>query len=145
MKTILPHPTRRMSAAGAVFVFLLIAQSCATKIPFTTSTVVPTADGSVKVSKDNNNNYSVDINIKHLANPNRLVPEKSMYVVWAETQNGTRNIGRLNTSSGMLSSTLKSSLKTVLPYKPTMIFVTAENDAAIQYPGQQVVLTTRSF
>lgn len=140
--TILNLSAKRIFIAGIVVNLL----ACSPKIPFETSTVVPTADGSVKVKKDGNNNYSIDINIKHLANPNRLVPSKSLYVVWAETkENGTKNIGRLNTSSGLLSSTLKSSLRTVSPVKPTMIFITAENDAAIQYPGSQVVMTTRNF
>lgn len=125
---------------------MLSLPGCSPKIPFETSTVMPTADGAVKVKKDGNNNYSIDINIKHLANPNRLVPSKSLYVVWAETkENGTKNIGRLNTSSGLLSSTLKSSLRTVSPVKPTMIFITAENDATIQYPGSQIIMTTRNF
>ncbi len=142
MKTNLFKPSGSLLATAAL---LLLLNSCSNKIPFATSTVVPTADGSVKMNRDNNNNYSININIKHLAQPNRLVPAKTTYVVWAETANGTRNIGRLNSSSGLFSSTLKSSLKTVSPDKPTMIFITAENDANIQYPGSQVVMTTRNF
>ncbi|WP_018617107.1 hypothetical protein [Segetibacter koreensis] len=49
--------------------------------------------------------------------------------------NGTKNIGRLNTSSGLFSSTLKSSLTTTTPYKPTAIFITGEDDSNVQYPG----------
>ncbi len=142
MKTYLFKPAGGLLATAAL---LLLLNSCSNKIPFATSTVVPTADGSVKMNRDNNNNYSININIKHLAQPNRLVPAKATYVVWAETANGTRNIGRLNSSSSLFSSTLKSSLKTVSPDKPTMIFITAENDANIQYPGSQVVMTTRNF
>ena len=81
-----------------------------------------------------------------LAEPKRLSPPRQMYVVWMETeQNGTKNIGQLNTSSGMFSKTLKSSLKTVSSFKPTKIFITAEDDASIQYPGGQRVLNTDSF
>jgi hypothetical protein len=146
MKPILLNPRSKRVFAVAICWGLLNLTACSPKIPFETSTVMPTADGAVKVKKDDNNNYSIDIHIKHLANPNRLVPSKSIYVVWAETkENGTKNIGRLNTSSGLLSSTLKSSLKTVSSVKPTMIFITAENDAGIEYPGSQVVMTTRNF
>jgi hypothetical protein len=42
---------------------------------------------------------------------------------------GTKNIGKLNPSSGLFSKTLKSSLQTVTPYKPESFFVTAEDDA----------------
>lgn len=125
---------------------IIFFNSCASKIQFANSTVVPTAEGSVKVKKDGNNNYSINIDIKHLAPPNKLTPSKDLYVVWAETkENGTKNIGRLNTSSGLLSSTLKSSLRTVSPVKPTLIFITAENDAGVEYPGSQVVMTTSNF
>jgi hypothetical protein len=126
---------------------ITVFTSCSTqKVSFVTSTVMPTADGTVKVKRDGNNNYNININIKHLAQPNRLVPAKTVYVVWAETkENGTKNLGRLNSSSGLFSSTLKSSLTTVSPVRPTMIFITAENDATIQYPGSQVVLTTNNF
>ncbi len=78
-----------------------------------------------------------------LADPKRLDPPKDTYVVWMETSsNGTKNIGSLNTSSSLFSSTLKSSLKTVTPYKPTDFLITAENDKEVQYPNGQVVLKT---
>ncbi|MBA2500887.1 MAG: hypothetical protein H0V30_14270 [Chitinophagaceae bacterium] len=113
---------------------------------FQTSSVVPSAEGSVKVKKDNNNNYSIDLNVIRLADPKRLEPSKSTYVVWIETaENGSKNIGSLNTSSSMFSKTLKSSLKTVSPFKPVSLFITAEDNADIQYPGSQVVLRTDRF
>jgi len=49
-------------------------------------------------------------------------------------QNGSKNIGQLKTSSSMLSKALTSSLKTVATFKPTGFFITAENDANVQYP-----------
>ena len=125
---------------------MMVNQSCAHKISFGTSSVVPAAEGSVKVKKDKNNNYNIDLSVIRLADPKRLSPSKQLYVVWMDAdQNGTKNIGQLKTSSGMLSKTLKSSLKTVSSVKPTRIFITAEDDAAVQYPGGQVVLDTSSF
>ncbi len=107
---------------------------------------MPAAQGSVKVKKDNNNNYSIDLDIIRLADPKRLEPSKSTYVVWMETaENGSKNIGSLNTSSSMFSKTLKSSLKTVSPFKPVSLFITAEDNADIQYPSFQVVLRTDRF
>lgn len=121
-------------------------QSCAKKITFATSAVVPAAEGSVKVKKDNNNNYNIDLSLIRLADPKRLNPSKNMYIVWMETDgNGTKNIGQLKTSSSMLSKTLKSFLKTVSAFKPTKIFITAEDEASIQYPGAQTVLSTDNF
>lgn len=122
-------------------IFLL--QACARKVAFTTSTVVPAAQGSVKVKKGENNNYHIELNVIRLADPKRLTPPRDAYVVWMETeQNGTKNIGQLKTSSSLFSKTLKSSLETVTAFKPTRFFVTAEDDANIQQPGRQVVLRT---
>jgi len=146
MKTITLKTPKRIFSIALIFLLVLSLASCARKISFQTSSVVPAAEGSVKVKKDNNNNYSIDLNVIRLADPKRLDPSKSTYVVWIETaENGSKNIGSLNTSSSMLSKTLKSSLKTVSPFKPVSLFITAEDNADIQYPGTQVVLRTNRF
>ncbi|MEO7309121.1 MAG: hypothetical protein ABIX01_01890 [Chitinophagaceae bacterium] len=146
MKTFKQKSAKNIFSVGIIFFFVFSFASCANKIPFQTSSVVPAAEGSVKVKKDENNNYSIDLNVIRLADPKRLEPSKSTYVVWIETaENGSKNIGSLNTSSGMLSKTLKSSLKTVSPFKPVSLFITAEDNADIQYPGTQVVLRTDHF
>jgi hypothetical protein len=146
MKTTRQQTTRNIFSIGIIFFLAFSLASCSKKISFQTSSVVPAAEGSVKVKKDNNNNYSIDLNVIRLADPKRLEPSKSTYVVWMETsESGTKNIGSLNTSSSMLSKTLKSSLKTVSPFKPVGIYITAEDNADIQYPGSQVVLRTNKF
>jgi hypothetical protein len=134
---------------GALLSFFLIflLSSCSQKIGFENSTVAPAARGSVKLDKDNNNNYAIDLDIRYLTEPNRLQPPKSVYVVWAETeQNGTQNLGQLKIDDGgLLSNTLKASMKTSTPYKPRRIFITAEDVATVQFPGAYVVLNTNSF
>lgn len=51
------------------------------KIAFQTSSVVPSAEGTVKVKKDDNNNYSIYLKVIRLADPMRLEPPKSTCVV----------------------------------------------------------------
>ncbi len=146
MKAITQKTTKSIFSIAITFFLVFTLASCSKKISFQTSSVVPSAEGSVKVKKDNNNNYSIDLNVIRLADPKRLEPSKSTYVVWIETaENGSKNIGSLNTSSSMFSKTLKSSLKTVSPFKPVSLFITAEDNADIQYPGSQVVLRTDRF
>ena len=104
------------------------------------SPVVPAAEGVVKVKKDKNNNYNIDLSASRLADPSRLMPPRQMYIVWMETEeNGNKNIGQLKTSSGLFSSNLKSKLETVTPYKPTEVLYYCEN-AGLQYPGGVMVL-----
>ena len=125
---------------------LFVFNSCSKKISFQTSSVVPAANGTVKVKKDGNSNYQVNLSIVNLAEPTRLQPSKKTYVVWMDTEsNGTKNIGQINSSTGFLSSKLKASFQAVSSFKPVKIFLTAEDDAAIQYPGMQVVLSTDNF
>jgi hypothetical protein len=145
MKTIKSNSYTGSFFSIAILLFTIFSlQSCARKVAFTTSTVVPAAQGSVKVKKGENNNYNIELNIIRLADPKRLSPPKDTYVVWMETkQNGIKNIGQLKTSSGLFSKTLKSSLETVTPFKPARFFVTAEDNANIQQPGTQVVLITK--
>jgi len=116
------------------------------KVSFNNSTVVPGAEGTVKVKKDKNGNFNIDIEIANLADSKKLTPPKKTYVVWLEThEKGVKNIGQLHSSSSMLSKTKKASITTVSPYKPIRIFITAEDDGGTEDPGEVVVLTTDTF
>jgi hypothetical protein len=111
---------------------------------FATSTIAPAATGQVKIKKDKNNNYRIDVSLRNLAPSGKLTPPRETYIVWAETQsNGVKNIGQLNTSSGLFSKNLKASLKAHLPFKTNNIFITAEDNQNVQYPGNMLILTTK--
>lgn len=131
-------------ATAAILFISVTISSCARKMSFQNSAVVPGAEGKVKIKKDNNKNYKIDLNIIHLTEARRLSPPRQTYVVWMKTDNnGVKNIGNLNPSSSLLSKTLKSSLQTVTPFKPESFFITAEDDGTIQYPHGENVLTTQ--
>jgi len=137
------YTTRNVSIVVLIPLMLVFSTSCARKMTFSTSSVVPAAQGSVKVSRDNNKNNVIKISITDLAEVERLQPQKKTYVVWMVTNEGlTKNIGQLNSSKNFLSKNLKASLKTVSSFNPVKIFITAENDPGVQYPGDQVVLST---
>ncbi len=146
MKNVKTATTRNILLMITAAMMLFYFSSCARKVSFQTSSVVPAAKGSVKVTKDKNKNYKIKISLSNLAEPSRLQPSKNAYVVWMETDNNnTKNIGQINSSTGFLSSKLKASFETVSSFKPVKIFITAEDDANIQYPGMQVVLSTNNF
>jgi hypothetical protein len=124
-------------------ILVLGLYSCATKSPFLRSTIVPAAEGQVGVKQDKNSNYKIDINVRNLASPERLDPARKAYVVWMETDDrSAKNLGQMKTSTGMINKALRASLETVTPLKPHKIFITAEDDADVQYPGAQVILST---
>jgi hypothetical protein len=124
-------------------VLILSLNSCAQqeRVPFRTSSIVPAAEGRVTLKTDRNNNYIVEMEISNLADVQRLDPPRKIYVAWIETQSGVvRNLGQVITSGN-----LNASLETVVPGKPARIFITAENDESVTYPGNMVVLTTEDF
>ncbi|MEO5889447.1 MAG: hypothetical protein ABIQ31_04300 [Ferruginibacter sp.] len=128
-----------------LFLFLLL-NSCSKKLQFLQSVAVPAADGSVKIKKDANKNYSIEIKVLHLAQPDQLQPSKSNYVIWLETnEHKTRNLGQLKSSSGFLSKALKASFSTVTSFDPKRIFITAEDAPDISYPTGETILTTKEF
>ncbi len=142
-KIITPRNILLMVSASLMLFYF---SSCAKKVSFQSSSIVPAAKGTVKVKKDKNNNYKINISLTNLAEPKNLQPSKSTYVVWMETSdNGTRNIGQINSSTGFLSSKLKANFETVSAFKPIKIFITAEDEANIQYPGNQLILSTTNF
>jgi len=136
--TKIKFPAKRIWIGILTAVMLLSFQSCATKVQFLTSSVVPAAEGVVSIKKNKNNNYVIKMQISNLAGIDRLQPAKKGYVVWMEADQAfTRNIG-LVTSSGNLNV----SFETTATLKPTRIFITAEDYENVQYPGSMVVLTT---
>lgn len=117
--------------------------SCSRKLTFRESAIVPAAQGNVKFKKDKNENYAIDLSVRHLSPPERLVESRDTYVVWAKTErNGLKNLGQLKSARGLFRKELKSELETVTTFEPRGFFITAERAADIGYPEGQVVLTT---
>ena len=136
------------NALLAIYAILILLSftSCAKKVIFQTSSIVPAARGQVSVKKDNNNNYVVKIKIDNLAEVNRLEPSKNTYVIWLETDNSKiKNIGQIKSDTPFMSSKLKATFETVTAFKPLKIFITAEDDADVQHPGMQLILETNQF
>ena len=134
----------------ALIVVLIITTFCFTacskKTSFLNSSVVPGAEGTVKVSKDKNKNTVIKIQITNLADPGKLTPARKEYVVWMVTDNDlTKNIGRIKSSRTFFNKRLEGSFETISSFKPVKIFITAEDDADIQYPQEQVILSTSNF
>jgi len=146
MKAIKVKKFSKFISPVVVLLFItLFFQSYPEKLVFLNSSVVPSAQGTVEIKIDDNNNYAIEISITRLASPKRLDPPKKVYVVWINTEkNGAINIGQLNTSTTLLSSTLKSSLKTVTAFKPAGFFITAEDVGNIKQPTGKVVMKTGS-
>ena len=125
---------------------ILMKNLFAKKVGFLSSSVVPAARGYVKVKRDIDENYLIQVKISNLAEVNRLQPSKQVYVVWMITDHEiTVNIGHIISSTTFLSTKLKASFKKESSSKPIKVFVTAENEEGAQRPDEQVILTTDRF
>src|SRR2546423_980924 len=124
---------------------IIFLYSCSHKEAFAKSVIVPGASGHIKLRKEKNNNYAINVFVRDLTPPKNLVPSKEVYVVWNESDNGTTNLGRLISSRSFLSRGFKASLSAVSPQKPRRIFVTAEDDPKTSFPGPQIILTSNDF
>ena len=139
-------PILKLSLLALVTTICLSAYSQKKKVPFLNSTIVPGAEGTVKVKKDKNGNYHMEVDVENLANSKQLTPPKNTYVVWIETkESGIKNIGQVTSSGSLLSKTKKASITTVSPTKPTRIFFTAEDSPNVETPAELIVLTTATF
>ena len=136
MKTITP--------IALILFMAFVLGSCTPNMKFLTSSIVPAATGEVKVKKDKNENYAIDVNILNLAEPQKLTPAKDKYIVWMEDgKNPVKKLGQIDTSSGMLSKAMKASLSATSVAEPSKIFITAEDNAEVNYPTGQIILTTK--
>lgn len=131
-------------ASLASAIVILSFGSCVSTTHFATSAIAPAAEGTVKVKKDANKNYVIKINVYNLAESSRLTPPMNAYIVWLVTDdNMTKNVGQIKSSSAFLSKSLNATFETVSPLRPIKIFITAENDASVQYPvASNFILTT---
>lgn len=111
-------------------VTLIMISSCATTAKFPVSNTVPAAEIKAKKKLDKNNNYTVEVSAKNLAEASRLNPPKNNYSVWIVLNSGKiKNIGQIKNKNSK-----KGSLKTKTPFNPREIFITAENNGNLNTP-----------
>lgn len=103
------------------------------------SSVVPAAEGVAKFGKAPNGNTSIDLTVKHLADPQKLTPAASNYVVWlrADRDASAQNIGALSVDKDLVGR-----LKTVTALRSFDLSVTAEASGQAQDPTGEPLLWT---
>jgi hypothetical protein len=110
---------------------MIFTLSCAPSVKFPVSNITPDAHIKAHAKKDKHKNSLIFIKAYNLARANILDSTKSVYVVWIDTKgNGTSNIGYLENKKGK-----KAALRTITPYEPKEIFITAESSGNITQPA----------
>ena len=111
---------------------------CTRKVTFPVSSTVPAALAKAQIGRDRNGNTQIELKVDYLAPPENLTPPKSAYLVWIQPPNEQAvALGRL-----MVDSKRRGVLKGVTQFREFSLFVTAEDDPAVAFPGEQMVLST---
>jgi len=127
-------------------VLMMVMTSCSKHVAFQISPVAPAARGNVSMKIGKNENYHIKIDISNLAEVDRMQTPNKTYVIWLQTPaDDYKNIGQLESSSNMVSSKLHASFETFTAFRPTKIFITAEESGSVYTPGSNLILTTNRF
>lgn len=122
-----------------IFSFIFLT-SCSNTVEFPVSDVIPSAEAKAEIKKDDNENYSIKLEIENLTKPERLNPPKKYYVFWAETKQGSQNLGQIKVKEALLSSNQYAKFETTTPHKPLRLVISAENEVDQNSPGTFTIL-----
>jgi hypothetical protein len=133
MRTRQPMSTSRWSTIAALASTLALAGcgSSTQTVRMSTSPDIPAAQGTVKTSLTDNDNTAIEVEVRHLAPPERVAFGATTYVVWAlaPDRDTPQNLGALR-----VDEKLRGTLKTVTPLRRFEMFITAEQSPTAQMP-----------
>ncbi|MBK8806770.1 MAG: hypothetical protein IPO21_09040 [Bacteroidales bacterium] len=114
----------------AIIGVVVLMTSCSTTANFPISEVTPAADITASYEKQGASDYLVTITANNLADSERLNPPKKYYIIWAVSSAGDiKNVGRFDQENARISTYQAS-----FPFKPTEIFITAEDKDDLRKP-----------
>jgi hypothetical protein len=101
------------------------------------SSSVPAAAGIVKVQRDKDSgNTKLDIRVWHLANPSRLTPSATNYIVWVRPRDGAA----VKQGAIRVDENQKGEVKLVTMAKDFEVIITAEQSENADVPSDFQVL-----
>jgi hypothetical protein len=123
---------------GLLLLVIIFGFGCAQKVALRSAPGVPAAVGEAKITRDQNRNAIVELDIQHLAPSENLQPPKKVYVVWSQAPDGKNiNLGQLTVGSDR-----RGRLKSPTPMQVFRIIVTGEDVASAAFPSSQIVFST---
>lgn len=103
-----------------------------------TSHDVPGAEGNIKASSTDNDNTLIEVDVRHLASPEKVATGATTYVVWVRAAGAgiPQNLGALQ-----VDGDLRGTLKSVTPLRSFDVFITAEASPTTMAPINKQLLT----
>lgn len=137
MKPVLSAVLAAAVAAGALSGCAMLGLGGNAGARMDASADIPAAEGRVRYGRAPNGNTSIDLTVKHLADPKKLTPPANNYVVWlrAAKDGVAQNIGALTVDKNLVGR-----LTTVTALHTFELFVTAEASGQLQQPTGRPLL-----
>ena len=128
----------KLMTFGLISAVMMLGLGCAQKVTLRNSPDLPAAVGEAKITRDDNRNAVVEVDIQHLAPPDNLKPPKKVYVVWAQAPDGKNMpLGQLPVGADR-----RGRLKATTPMQNFRIIVTAEDTPTSKFPSPQIVFSS---
>ena len=126
----------RRTALFLLFSLFLATVAWAREDRLVNTGAAPAAEGKVITDNDRNGNTGVEVQVKHMATPQSLVPPRQTYLVWVQPRGKDPELlGALR-----VNENLEGSLRAATPYKDFEILITAEDSAKPESPSSAVIL-----
>lgn len=125
----------------ALLALALTACSGVQKTPLMTTSQNPAAQGQVETKRTDNKNTEVNLQVQHMAPPQKVVGDATVYVVWAQPLNPDappQNMGSL-----VIDKDRKGSLRTVTPHERFELLVTPEAKGTVDRPTNDPVMKAK--
>ncbi len=130
--------TVKLMTLGLISAVTMLGLGCAQKVTLRNSPDVPAAVGEAKITRDENRNSVVEVDIQHLAPPENLKAPKKVYVVWAQSPDGKNmSLGQLKAGADR-----RARMKATTPMQMFRIIVTAEDTPTPTFPSPQIVFSS---
>jgi hypothetical protein len=119
-----------------VCLLTLFIAACGTTKEIVESDLAPAAEAEIVAREGANDNTKLNISVKHLAEPNKILENAEQYIVWIspEGSNVVQNVGALK-----VDDDLSARHETTIPYKNFRVFVTPETSQVASAPTGPVV------
>lgn len=131
--------SKRYATRTGLLILAMQAAACASTSPLQVSggPRIPAAEGTVNTERTENSNTRVDVNVKFLAPPEKVVSGATTYVVWAEPVAGGEpmNLGALRVDENR-----EGKIITKTPLQDFRLFLTAERSGLVQSPNSEPLL-----
>jgi hypothetical protein len=139
------RPVSRPVLGTTVLALALVSAACAgmgmEKTQLTTTPKNPAAQGRVETRRTENKNTEVNLEVQHMAPPQKVVGNATVYVVWAQPL--SPEAPPQNMGSFVVGNDRRGSLKTVTPHERFELLVTPESKGTVDRPTNEPVMKAK--